>query len=227
LKGSLCVASILSYKALRERAASIFREDITILNHADEGVDLEVRLEVGADFADLFEIKDALTKKGNYYHRIEDGRLVLGYRRGGFTRETAIVSGNSAAMDEHGLRFTMHIEPHGEWTTGIDVILSSLGIEGQSANEQQSERQKSDEPGMQQNLQRWLKAAPLLSCDWKPMEQIYQRSLVDLAALRFSTKMLPGYALPAAGLPWFMTIFGRDSILTSLQALPYNYLAGA
>ena len=49
-----------------------------------------------------------------------------------------------------------------------------------------------------------------------------ERSLVDLAALRFSPPILPGHSLPAAGLPWFMTMFGRDSIFTSLQALPFN-----
>lgn len=218
--GTVYVDTTLSVIRTRQ-VSNGFHEDITILNHADEGVDLEVRIEVGADFADLFEIKDALTKKGNYYHRVENGRLVLGYSRGGFMRETAIVPGDSVVMDEHGLRFTAHIEPHGEWTTGIDVVLSSLGLERQSSGEQQAHRQGADEPAIQQNLQRWLKGAPLLSCDWKPMEQIYQRSLVDLAALRFSSNMLPGFALPAAGLPWFMTIFGRDSILTSFQALPF------
>ena len=52
--------------------------------------------------------------------------------------------------------------------------------------------------------------------------QTYHRSLVDLAALRFSTRTMPGRSLPAAGLPWFMTMFGRDSIFTSLQALPFT-----
>src|SRR5262249_40082909 len=46
-------------------------------------------------------------------------------------------------------------------------------------------------------------------------------SLVDLAALRFFPHITTG-ALPAAGLPWFMTMFGRDSILTSLQSLPFT-----
>jgi glycogen debranching enzyme len=39
--------------------------------------------------------------------------------------------------------------------------------------------------------------------------------------LRFYPPILPGMALPAAGLPWFMTVFGRDSLLTSYQALPF------
>src|SRR5262249_25218757 len=41
-------------------------------------------------------------------------------------------------------------------------------------------------------------------------------------ALRFYPKLAPGRALPAAGLPWFMALFGRDSILTSYQALPFT-----
>jgi glycogen debranching enzyme len=49
-----------------------------------------------------------------------------------------------------------------------------------------------------------------------------RRSLVDLAALRFSPISAGEHSLPAAGLPWFMTLFGRDSIFTSLQALPFT-----
>ena len=55
-----------------------------------------------------------------------------------------------------------------------------------------------------------------------PLRATYRRSLVDLAALRFSPPIAGGRSLPAAGLPWFMTMFGRDSIFTSLQALPFT-----
>jgi glycogen debranching enzyme len=75
---------------------------------------------------------------------------------------------------------------------------------------------------MGRNLERWLGGAPRLECDWGSLERTYHRSLVDLAALRFSPPIAGGRSLPAAGLPWFMAMFGRDSILTSLQALPFQ-----
>ena len=74
---------------------------------------------------------------------------------------------------------------------------------------------------MERSLDKWLADAPRLDCDWEPLGPIYKRSLVDLAALRFSPPVAGGQSLPAAGLPWFMTMFGRDSIFTSLQSLPF------
>ncbi len=58
-----------------------FHEELTILNHDDEPVDLVDPHRRGSDFADLFEVKDALKKKGTYSTRVEGGRLLLGYER--------------------------------------------------------------------------------------------------------------------------------------------------
>jgi glycogen debranching enzyme len=49
----------------------------------------------------------------------------------------------------------------------------------------------------------------------------YRASLSDLGALRMRPDLAEGATLPAAGLPWFMALFGRDSLITSFQALPY------
>src|SRR5262249_10923092 len=74
---------------------------------------------------------------------------------------------------------------------------------------------------MQTNLDHWIANAPTLECDDPALLRTYRRCLVDLAALRYSPMTTARGSLPAAGLPWFMTMFGRDSILTSLQALPF------
>jgi glycogen debranching enzyme len=218
--GTVYVDAKLS--VIRQRAVGGgFHEELTILNHDEKAVDLTVRIEAACDFADLFEVKDALKKKGDYSQRIEDGGLVLGYRRETYVRETWISATAPAAVDEQGLTFSVHIEPHAEWTTDLDVTTQGLPggkVEGPKYNR----GAKKAQPHMQKSLEKWLDEAPRLDCDWDPLKATYHRSLVDLAALRFSPAILAGHSLPAAGLPWFMTMFGRDSIFTSLQALPFT-----
>ncbi|HEY2506128.1 MAG TPA: glycogen debranching N-terminal domain-containing protein [Streptosporangiaceae bacterium] len=214
---------------IREReVADGFREQLRVFNHESSPVDLAIRVEAGSDFADLFEVKDALKKKGRYGSELADGCLVLRYERETYTRETWISSSEPAGVDEHGLTYNVTVPAHGEWSTHLDVVASDgsrepahaqakdrpTGIRGQG-----SHRVRQD---MAHGLQKWLQKLPTMECDWEAVGRIYHRCMTDLAALRFSTLTLPGRALPAAGLPWFMTIFGRDSIFTSLQALPFT-----
>ena len=92
---------------IRQRAVGDgFHEELTIINHSDEPADLTVRVDAASDFADLFEIKDALPKLGTYDTRVDDGKLVLGYQRETFQRETTIsssepASGRRARPDVH------------------------------------------------------------------------------------------------------------------------------
>src|SRR5262249_22962609 len=178
--------------------------------------------EAGCDFADLFEVKDALQKKGRYYTRIEDGRLVLGYERETYRRETWISASAPAELDDHGLTFRVQLAPQQEWTTDLDVVAALLGPQGQRVQTKHSRLHGRSHAHLKRDLERWLEQAPRLESDSDSLKATYRRSLVDLAALRFSPVIAAGRSLPAAGLPWFMTMFGRDSIFTSLQALPFN-----
>jgi glycogen debranching enzyme len=203
---------------IRRRAvAAGFDEQLTILNHDETPAELTVRIEAASDFADLFEVKDALAKKGTYSARVGRGRLVLGYERETFRRATVISARAPVTIDERGLTFSVVVEPHGSWTTELRVEPAVGGL-GQGHELRSGTRPRAS---MQRNLERWLADAPVLECDWEPLKATYRRSLVDLAALRFSPLTAGGRSLPAAGLPWFMTMFGRDSIFTSLQALPF------
>jgi glycogen debranching enzyme len=76
-------------------------------------------------------------------------------------------------------------------------------------------------PELMDDVMRWIENAPSLDSDDDDLRHTYRRSLIDLAALRFSPAIAGEHSVPAAGLPWFMSLFGRDSIITSLQALPF------
>jgi glycogen debranching enzyme len=195
-----------------------FHEEITILNHAREPVELELRIEADSDFADLFEVKDALAKKGELYRRLDDGVLVLGYRREDFVRETTIHASKDSELDEQGFTFRIHLEPHSNWNGFVfvnPVIDEAVPLKYRHADSDVAK------PNMRMSLERWIAEAPQLSAEWEPLSHSYGRSLIDLAALRFYSEILPDLSLPAAGLPWFMTLFGRDSLITSYQALPF------
>ncbi len=221
--GTVYVDAKLSVIRMRE-VADGFRERLRVLNHENTPVTLTIRLEAASDFADLFEVKDALAKKGRYRNEIVGSDLVLRYQRETYARETWISATQPAEVDETGFKFTVTVPPHGEWSTELDVVVSEgcpdgspggpVGIRGQGRR-----RVRED---MAHGLAKWLQRVPTVECDWEAVGQIYRRCLTDLAALRFTTLTMPGRALPAAGLPWFMTMFGRDSIFTSLQALPFT-----
>jgi glycogen debranching enzyme len=206
---------------IRERwIVQSLHERLTVLNHDVKPVNLTVRMEASSDFADLFEIKNVGTKKGTYAIRVEQQRLRLTYDRGPFHRETLISSSSPAKVDEQGLTFSVHVQPHGRWTT--DLHVETLGPEGRDIRLVLQGRGSRGQDEIIQELDDWLGSAPQLTCDHEALADTYRRSLVDLAALRYQPLTGGGRSMPAAGLPWFMSLFGRDSIITSLQALPFK-----
>jgi glycogen debranching enzyme len=211
-----------AFSIVRKRAIGEgFHEDLAVMNHTGEPLELELRIDAAADFADLFEVKDALAKQGEHYHRVEDGRLVLGYRRDSYVRETWISSSaGGGEISADGFRFKLRIEPQGEWSTSFDVLVG-VHVYG-TATKNPRNGDSAAKANMRSQLAEWVSSAPTLSTDFRPLELSYERSLVDLAALRFFPPLMPQMALPAAGLPWFMTVFGRDSLITGYQALPFT-----
>jgi glycogen debranching enzyme len=199
-----------------------FVEDLTVLNHCSEVQNVELRLSFGADFCDLFEVKDALKKKGSYYQATQSGRQVLGYKREDFVRETIIqskVAPTEQAADHLTFRFAL--QPKSLWTTNLHVT----PVTGSTVHNPKFATEEGD--AMRRNLKDWIDTAPAITCHPEAV-RVYMHSLMDIAALRFRPDSLAQHSLPAAGLPWFMALFGRDSLIASYQMLPFKpELAGA
>jgi glycogen debranching enzyme len=195
-----------------------FREEIFVENHSAFPKDVDIRIEAGADFADLFEVKDALKKKGTYARRVEGNRLVLEYERDTYRRATHVIA-PGATFDDHGLRYRITLEPHTDWSTAIDVEIHSVAEQAGLGHEVWGTRH---DDARRLRVGEALARAPRVRSDWLPLTMTYEKSIVDTAALRYYPLLTPDGAMPAAGLPWFMAVFGRDSIIMSLQTLPFD-----
>ncbi|MET8833475.1 glycogen debranching N-terminal domain-containing protein [Micromonospora sp. NPDC004540] len=207
---------------IRDRSiGGSFIEDLAVLNHTDAETTLTVRVDMGSDFADIFEIKNPQAKKAPVQAIVEEGRLRLRYRRDRFHRETVISSSAPARVDTEGMTFEVCVPPQSEWQTRLHVRTLVLGAHERDFRESVELRRARSPEELDEQLRRWTATAPRLSCDNSSMATAYRQSLVDLAALRY-TSITMAEELVAAGLPWFMTVFGRDSIFTCLQALPFT-----
>lgn len=208
---------------IRQRTigGSGFDEKITVQNHANKPVEIALRLDVASDFADIFDIKyTSRTKPAPVLRWVEDRKLHLRYERGNFRRETVIASSAPGIIDDAGLSFHLRLGPHEEWSSKVQVEIlieaPGTGPEASLLKHQQRYRVR-----MRKELTDWIRSAPVLDCDHEVLSVTYRRSLSDLAALRYYSLLARGRGMLAAGLPWFMTLFGRDSIFASLQALPF------
>ncbi len=199
----------------------VWVEEITVTNHRHAHSEMRLALEVDADFADLFEVKDGVVAKREVSCHHDDGSLTLGYERTGFQRSLTIAASRPAAVTRRGFAYSLRLAPGEQWSTTFTLTPHaaqpgvSFAQREPRGNMEQLSASKSSE------LEQWLAGAPVLQTRDPALARTYRASLSDLGALRLHPDLSKGATLPAAGLPWFMALFGRDSLITSFQALPY------
>ena len=195
-------------------------EDLIVQNHSDQPQTVTIDVEYGSDFADLFEVKDRVPKRGQLRTDLGPGRVTLTYTRGAYRRDTVIEFSETFSVGLEGARFELHLEPRGSWRTCIDV---APVVDGEFSRLEHGDRTFGNpKPDMPTSYEQWMAQAPTLETDNDVLRHTYRQSLIDLAALRFRPLKTLSYSLPAAGLPWFMALFGRDSLITAYQALPFQ-----
>ncbi len=194
-------------------------EEIWISNHLDEPITLSVHLKCAIDFADLFEVKSMdVQKQGTLRIKPEeeDARLNYDYVSGTFRARAQIKSSAPARVSDDGFTYELSLKPREEWKTQIQVLVHQNDEFLEPMHRAFADPEKEGEL----LFKKWTDEVPRLLSSWDLHHHVFRKSIVDLAALRLrATFGSEEYWLPAAGLPWFMAIFGRDTIITSYQSL--------
>ncbi len=199
----------------------VWMEEVTITNHLHETARLHVVLEVATDFADLFEVKEGVVAEREISFTHDDTSLTLAYEHGAFRRSVTVASSTPARITPSGFEYEPELKAGEQWSTSFTV--SPCAVQPGARFARREPRGSLADVRVQRaaELETWLAQAPALQADEPALLRTYRASLSDLGALRMQPDIADEATLPAAGLPWFMALFGRDSLITSYQALPY------
>jgi glycogen debranching enzyme len=216
----------------RERFVGDGMQDhIVVQNQSMDTISFELGLEVGADFADIISVKEHDFSLGDPVHARplpddvaprydEDHNQFVLADPGGFGR-TQLILTRRGATDGHGMSWQVQLAPRETWDLRIDIVPS---LDGEESAPLVVERHFGEERSrVSDSLAAWQLRVPQLRASWDDLEHSFQHSVADLASLRMRQNGTRGIGrLPAAGMPWFMTVFGRDTVLTCLQTLLFG-----
>jgi glycogen debranching enzyme len=219
-----------SVSIARHRFVGEGMEDhLQIQNQSMEPVAFELALEFGNDFADIFAVKDhdfalgdprrakSLPPPVEARYEEEENQFVL--EDAGGEAKTQIIFSEQGHVEPGKVRYWVELDARSSWDLNVEVVPS---IDGEEIGPRVARRRFGEErERVEASLDAWKLRVPQLRASWADLLLSYDRSIADLASLRLPSGQGLGN-LPAAGMPWFMTVFGRDTIVTSLQTLLFG-----
>jgi glycogen debranching enzyme len=194
------------------------REDITLRNYGQETAGIDLLLAVESDMADLFQVKEQRHGNRRRVSRQAVGSdLVLSLERSHEQRGLRVTATAGRATPD-GILFRAVVPPQGRWHTTIEVVPSISGEELGTAF-------PTDRPlaaaAPARRMAGWQASAPEIEVEHPALASALLLSSRDLGALRIVDDDHPDDDVVAAGAPWFMALFGRDSLLTSSMMMPF------
>ncbi|WP_324645169.1 glycogen debranching N-terminal domain-containing protein [Pseudarthrobacter sp. LT1] len=205
--------SPLIVERLREVAAGVV-EEITIRNYSGNPVECSISVAVDSDFADLFEVKEARVQRRWDVTRGADGDSLIISAAWQDLRKAVLVRGRGAVASPGALTYRAVVPGYGQWSTRLSVAPAGQHNVSRPAGHGVSPSDR--------RHQEWVAKIPRLQMANRSIERTLRRSYDDLGALRIEDPEHPERIVVAAGAPWFMTLFGRDSLWASEMALPVD-----
>jgi glycogen debranching enzyme len=209
---------------LRERhLGDGMREDVVVRNLGQETAGCSVTLLIEADFADLFEVKEnrvvAHPDRVTALAATDATGLHFGYRWMGHSRDVHVTTDGQPLQAPGLLTFSVAIPPRQEWRTSLRV---RFAVDGVPVEPSYPGDGHPDEATTVHRHRQRSSRGPVVTTPHAALDAALRTGDGDLGALRIKDPDHPGREVVAAGAPWFMTVFGRDSLLTAWMALPVD-----
>jgi glycogen debranching enzyme len=193
------------------------REDLVVRNLSDEPAYCAVELAYGADFAPAAEArKGAVDSEADYGPTNEDGVLVFRRRHGSRRRSLRVAFSVKGRIDGDVVRFEVVIPPRGEWACCQELV---CGIDDDLVEPRWPAGQPVARGKPAERMAAWRRNVPVIDTDHEGLRSVVAASAEDLGALRIFDPEYPERTMVAAGAPWAMTLYGRDSLISSWMAL--------
>ena len=196
-------------------------EDIDVTNNGMKPIKFQLEIAIRSDFADVFEVKsNRIVRRGRITTEWSQTRqrLRTTYRNGDFVRAVAIStaqSSSTAAYANGRLSFEIELEPGARWHACLLYALEDGAARLSPPHDCVEDCERSPHA---EALAEWLQRVVKIRTSNEEFYRLFRRALEDMAALRLPIKSTDRQAfMPAAGLPWFVAPFGRDSLIVSLQ----------
>ncbi|MGI8841626.1 MAG: amylo-alpha-1,6-glucosidase [Caulobacteraceae bacterium] len=208
-------------------------EDIDLVNHGQKAVLFNLEIATRCDFADLFEVKSGnVVRRGRITSTWSEARSVLktAYRNKSFQRDVIVTlrECDSKPVYANGrISFEIDLAPGSAWH---GCILYEIGDGETIDRAPESCITHPGETKTGRRLSQWQDAVLDIDASNEEFWRFYHQSVQDMAALRLPLEGTDHLQfVPAGGVPWFVALFGRDSLIVSLQnAMVYpNFARGA
>jgi len=198
-------------------------EDFDITNNSMKCVRFQLEIALRSDFADIFEVRSGrIVRRGRITTEWSDSgqQLRTMYRNADFMRSLTVTPerGEKTAVYANGrLSFEVVLSPGEAWHSCLLYALMDGEQHFAAPHHCVSDSHKLPHAG---TLADWLRTVLKIRTSNEEFYRLYHQALEDMAALRLPIGSTDHMVfLPAAGLPWFIAPFGRDSLIASLQNL--------
>jgi glycogen debranching enzyme len=196
-------------------------EDLDITNNGMKPLRFQLEISIRSDFADIFEVKSGqIVRRGQITTEWSQSqqRLRTGYSHRDFRRAvtTSVSRAGSNAVYANGrLSFQVALEPAQSWHACLLYALEDGEKQFEAPEECIWQASKSRHAG---TMADWLQAVAKIETSNEEFYRLFRQALEDMAGLRLPIRGTDHVVfLPAAGVPWFVAPFGRDSLIVSLQ----------